>query len=105
MLPAKSKFVSSVPAKPEFRIRLNGVYLPEINVRRSPDGGNELTVLLKDLGWIVVDDRPDMALEYRDETAWKLLPVEMCQASADKGWNQTTPQELLGILWVAGVIE
>jgi hypothetical protein len=31
-----------------------------------------------EFGWIVVDDRPDMLLEYRDETAWALLPLEMC---------------------------
>lgn len=90
---------------PEFRFRLNGIYLPEINVRRGPDGGNELTVKDKELGWIVVDDRPDMALEYRDETAWALLPMEMCQASVDKGWNRATPEELIGILWNSGVLK
>ena len=94
-----------MPPLPEFRIRLNGVWVPEINVRRGPNGGNELTVKLKDLGWIVVDDRPDMVLEYRDETAWRLLPVEICQASWDRGWNRTTPQGLIGVLWVAGVLK
>lgn len=90
---------------PEFRFRLNGIYLPEINVRRGPDGGNELTVKDDELGWIVVDDRPDMVLEYRDETAWALLPMEMCQASVDKGWNRATPRELIRILWNAGVLK
>jgi hypothetical protein len=31
-----------------------------------------------EFGWIVVDDRLDMLFEYRDETAWALLPLEMC---------------------------
>lgn len=94
-----------MPSKPEFCIRLNGVYMPEINVRRGPNGGNELTAKDPEFGWIVVDDSPDMLLEYRDETAWALLPVEICQASVDKGWNRTTPQELLRILWVVGVLK
>jgi hypothetical protein len=94
-----------MPAKPEFRIRLNGVYIPEINVRRGPDGGNELAVKDPELGWIAVDDRSDMVLEYRDETAWALLPMAMCQASVDKGWNRTTPQELIGVLWNSGVLK
>jgi hypothetical protein len=93
------------PSIPEFRFRLNGIYLPEINVRRGPDGGNELTVKIEGLGWIVMDDRPDLVLEYRDETAWALLPMQMCQASVDKGWNRATPQELIGILWNAGVLK
>jgi len=46
-----------------------------------------------------------MVLEYRDETAWALLPGEVCQASTDKGWNRATPQELIGILWIAGVLK
>lgn len=90
---------------PEFRFRLNGIYLPEINVRSGPDGGNELTAKVSELGWIVVDIRPDMVLEYRDETAWALLPLEMCQASTDKGWNRATPEELIGILWNTGVLK
>jgi len=93
-------------AKPDFRIRLNCVDVPEINVRRSPDGeSNELTVKDNELGWIVVDDMPRMCLEYRDETAWALLPLEMCRASVDKGWNRATPEELIGVLWNAGVLK
>ena len=46
-----------------------------------------------------------MVLEYRDETAWALLPIEICQASVDKGWNRATPQELIGILWNSGVLK
>jgi len=62
-----------MPSKPGFKIRVNGIYMPEINVRRGPDGGNELTVKDREFGWIVVDDRPDLILEYRDETAWACL--------------------------------
>jgi hypothetical protein len=86
---------------PEFRFRLNGIIIPEINVR---EGGRELAVLTE-YGWIVVDERPDMVLEWRDETAWALLPLEMCQQSVDKGWNRATPQELVGILWNTGVLQ
>ena len=87
---------------PEFRFRLNGTILPEINVM---DGGKTLAVEDRELGWFVVPDDPAMVLEYRDETAWALLPMEMCQESVDKGWNRATPQELIGILWVVGVLK
>jgi hypothetical protein len=90
------------PSKPEFRFRLNGIYLPEINVM---DGGKTFAVKDRELGWFVVPDDPAMVLEYRDETAWALLPIEMCQASVDKGWNRATPQELIGILWNSGVLK
>jgi hypothetical protein len=79
--------------------------MPGLNVRRGPDGGNELAVRDKEIGWFVVDDRPDLVLEYRDETAWALLPMEMCQQSVDKCWNRATPEELIGILWNAGVLK
>jgi hypothetical protein len=79
--------------------------VPEISVRQGEDGGNELVVRDWELGWFAVDDRQDFVLEYRDETAWALLPMEMCQASTDKGWNHATPQELIGILWVTGVLK
>lgn len=94
-----------MPEKPEFRIRLNGVNIPEINVKCGPGGGNQLAVRDKELGWFVVGDRPDLILEYRDETSWALLPLEMCQSSVDKGWNRATPQELIGVLWAAGVLK
>ncbi|OLB26674.1 MAG: hypothetical protein AUH01_06510 [Acidobacteria bacterium 13_2_20CM_56_17] len=64
------------PSIPEFRFRLNGIFLPEINVRRGPDGGNGLAAKDRELGWIVVHDRSDLILEWRDETAWALLPME-----------------------------
>ncbi len=90
------------PSLPEFRFRLNGTILPEINVM---DGGKTLAVKDRELGWFVVLDDPAMVLEYRDETAWALLPIEMCQASVDKGWNRVTPQQLIGVLWVVGVLK
>jgi hypothetical protein len=58
--------------------------MPEINVLES---GKTLAVKNRELGWFVVPDDPAMILEYRDGTAWALLPTEMCQASVDKGWN------------------
>jgi hypothetical protein len=106
-------------ALPEFRIRVNGVYMPEINVKRNDADELQLEVRDWELGWITLDDNvapsgtnggnwsslPQFKLEYRDETAWALLPVEVCQASKDKGWNQCTPSELIGILWNTGVLK
>lgn len=94
-----------MPSKPEFKIRVNGIFMPEINVRRGPDGGSQLVAMDEELGWFVVDNRPDLVLEYRDETAWALLPLEMRHASVDKCWNRTTPQELIGVLWIVGVLK
>jgi hypothetical protein len=103
-----------MPTKPEFRFRLNGNYMPEIRIQReAPDGEIQLAVRDEDLGWFVIDNNenlrsdalPKFVLEYRDETAWALVPVDMRQASEDKGWNRTTPRDLVGVLWVAGVIE
>ena len=92
---------------------MNGIYIPEIRVKReTPDGEIQLVVLDANLGWFVVDGNegladglPEFILEYRDETSWALLPVEMIQDSVDKGWNHTTPQELIGILWTTGVLK
>jgi hypothetical protein len=98
--------LSANSSKPTFRIRLNGKYVPNINIRRTPDGeGNELLVIDKELGWIPLHDRDEIVLEYRDETAWALLTAEIKRTSVDKGWNRCTPQELIGILWNTGVLE
>jgi len=59
----------------------------------------------EEIDWFAIDDRLDWILEYRDETAWQLLPLELRRASVDKGWNRTMPQELIQILWLAGVID
>lgn len=89
---------------PDFRIRLNGVHIPEIKVQRpSPDGEIQLAVRDEVLGWFVVD--ASFTLEFRDETSWALLPIPMRRDSRDKGWNRATPDELIGILWNVGVLK
>jgi hypothetical protein len=103
------------PKLPDFRIRLNGVSIPEIRVQREGgvEGGQiQLAVMDADLGWFVVDNNegiqsglPQSKLEYRDETSWALVPDKIKQASKDKGWNQATPQELIDILWMVGVLK
>lgn len=95
-----------MPAKVEFRIRLNGVSIPDLSVQPvSADRPDELQIAVRveGIGWFVVEDGD--LLEYRDETSWLLLPLEMRQACVDKGWNRATPQELIGILQFAGAID
>jgi CheY-like chemotaxis protein len=48
---------------------------------------------------------PQFVLEFRDETSWAMLPVPLRQASVDKGWQRTTPNELVEILESAGAIK
>lgn len=106
---------SPVKAPPAFRIRVNGIYMPEINVRRKdkdPKGDIELVVRDENIGWFVVDENKDIhsglpkfVVEYRDEDAWALIPDDMRQASADKGWNTTTAEGLIRVLWYAGVLK
>ena len=105
----------TVKAVPEFRIRVNGIYMPEINVRRkngNPKGDIELVVKDANLGWFLVDDAndtrcglPKFIVEYRDEDAWALVPDVMRRASVDKGWNTTTAEGLIRVLWYAGVLK
>lgn len=100
---------------PEFRVRVNGVYMPEINIRRkdrNPQGDVQLWVKDYDFGWFHVDDNegiqnglPKFVVEYRDEDAWALVPDDMRQASTDKGWNVTTAEGLIRVLWYAGVLK
>jgi hypothetical protein len=58
----------------------------------------------ENLGWFPVDNEgihsglPRFHAEYRDETSWALVPDEMKQGSADKGWNTTTAEELIRVL-------
>src|SRR5689334_5317233 len=101
-----------MPSKPDFRIRLNGTFIPEIRVQRETPGGEiQLVVRDEDLGWFVVDNNeglvdglPRFALEYRDETSWALLPKPLRQSSEDMGWNRTTPDELIEVLQFTGVL-
>ena len=105
-------------SKPEFRIRLNNQYVPNIRVQKARDGGYDLAVRFDidvqhedatieelDLGWFVAENRPDLVLQYRDESSWALLPTEIKRASLDKGWNTCAPQELIGILWNTGILQ
>ncbi len=112
-----------MPEVPAFRFRLNGIIIPEIRIQRTPvqtspgqfEPIGDLQVAVNDqtVGWFVLDnndnlwdwDLPKFVLEYRDETAWALLPVTERRASKDKGWNVTTPEELIGILQSTGVIQ
>jgi hypothetical protein len=92
------------PSTPAFHIRLNGVCVPEINIYPNADGvTQQLAARDAVIGWMTVTD--DIDLEYRDTSSWLLLPVEMRRASEDKGWNRTTPGELIGILWTTGVLK
>jgi hypothetical protein len=96
-------------SKPQFRFRLNGTNVPDLLVRpvaHEPGEWNgewELAGNIGGIGWFALEDSD--ILEYRDETAWSLLPREMRQASLDKCWCRATPQELIEILLIAGVIE
>ena len=103
--------------QPEFRFRLNGRIMPEIFIQPTmvngePTGEYEIAVDIERLGRFTIDDNSDLLddslphfiLEYRDETAWALLPSTEKRASKDKGWKTVTPQELLRVLETAGYI-
>src|ERR1039458_1088730 len=96
----------------EFRFRLNGDIMPEIYIQRAmvdgePVGEWEIAVDIRYLGGrFTLDDNshlwdpalPHFILEYRDEAAWDLIPLEVSRTMKDKGWNRVTPQELIAIL-------
>ena len=88
-----------------FEIRLNGANVPHLDVRQNPERLDEWRVYfhIDDIGWFAVEEGDD--LKYRDEKSWLLLPVEMRQASVDKGWCRATPRELIEVLELAGAIE
>lgn len=101
----------------EFRFRLNGQIMPELFVQRAlvhgePIGEWEIAVEIDGLGRFTLDDNSDLwdpalpqfVLEFRDETSWALLPIPDRQASVDKGWHRTTPNELVEILESEGLI-
>ena len=102
----------------EFRFRLNGDIMPELFIQRAlvdgePIGEWEIAVDIRYLdGRITLDDNshvwdpalPQFVLEYRDETSWDLIPLELRRTMKDKGWNRVTPVELVEILRSAGAI-
>lgn len=94
-----------MPPRSDFCFRLNNTFIPEINIQRGQAGELQIAVRDPEVGWFAIDDSLDFILEYRDETAWQLLPLELRRASVDKCWNPTTPKELIEILWIAGVIK
>jgi hypothetical protein len=89
----------------DFCFRLNNTFIPEINVQRDQAGELQIAVRDPEVGWFSIEDSPDFILEWRDETAWQLLSLDLRRASTDKGWNRTAPKELIEILWIAGVIK
>jgi hypothetical protein len=103
----------------EFRFRLNGDIMPEIYIQRAlvegePVGEWEIAVDIDYLdGRFSLDDNsnlwdpalPQFILEYRDETAWDLIPLEVSRTMKDRGWNRVTPLELVTILRAAGAIQ
>ncbi len=103
--------------KPEFRFRLNGVYLPEIHIRRvcHAEGGVDLEIAVNvpGIGWFAIDDNgglpdkdlPRFDLEYRNESDWDKVDPVLRQISKDKGWRTVTPDELIRVLISAGVID
>lgn len=90
-------------SKIDVRVRLNGVIVPELKVRKANDGGLEIAVRDETIGWFGVTE--DFITEHRDETSWALLPQEMKAESKDKGWCRTSPVELIEIFQATGIIQ
>lgn len=103
--------------QPEFRFRLNGRIMPEIfiqplMVNGESTGEYEIAVDIDGLGRFTIDDNsnmwddslPKFVLEYRDETAWALLPQAERRSSVDEGWKRVTPRKLVAVLESAGAI-
>jgi hypothetical protein len=104
--------------KPEFRFRLNEIVVPEIRIQRAmvngePVGALQIAVLDETFGWFTVDDNshlpdkdlPRFILEFRNETDWQQTDTLHRRISKDKGWKTVTPQELIEVLVVPGVID
>lgn len=79
------------------------MFVCEVNVKR--DASNLLRLEVRDweLGWITLP--PFFPVEWRCESDWRLLPDDMCQASVDKGWNTCSAAQLIGVLYVSGVLK
>jgi hypothetical protein len=104
--------------KPEFRFRLNGIVVPEIRIQRAMVNGEHVGVLQiaaldETIGLFTLDDNshlpdkdlPRFILEFRNETDWRQTDILHRRISKDKGWKTVTPQELIEVLAVAGVID
>jgi hypothetical protein len=103
--------------KPEFRFRLNGIYLPEIRIERAMISGQpvgDLQVAVRDetIGQFTIDgnenlwdkDLPRFVLEYRNETDWQQRELLEKRADKQKGWRTVSPRKLLRVLQTAGYI-
>jgi hypothetical protein len=71
-----------MPSRPDFCLRLNNTFIPDINIQRDQAGELQIAVCDPEVGWFTVDDSPDFALEYRDETAWQSLRSRSASTSA-----------------------
>ena len=91
--------------------------MPEIFVQKALVDGEpieqwEIEVDVDGIGRFTIDDNsnlsdpalPQFILEFRGDTSWALLPIPDRQASVDKGWHETTPNELVEILESEGLI-
>ena len=76
-------------------------------------GDLQIAVRDEDIGWFTIDDNSDLwdrdlprfVLEFRNETDWQQTDILHRRISKDKGWKTVTPQELIEVLAVAGVID
>ena len=104
--------------KPEFLFRLNGIVVPEIRIQRAmvngePVGALQIAGRDETIGWFALDDNshlpdkdlPRFILEFRNETDWQQTEILHRRISKDKGWKTGTPQQLIDVLVVAGVID
>jgi hypothetical protein len=99
-----------------FRFRLNGIDIPEIRIQRAlVDGSSpgELEIAVRDeIGWFAIDDNSDLpdkdlprfTLQYKNDTAWSQLDPQQQWRDFARGWKKATPQEVIRVLAVAGVI-
>ena len=76
-------------------------------------GDLQIAVRDEDIGWFTIDDNSDLwdrdlprfVLEFRNETDWQQTDILHRRISKDKGWKTVTPQQLIDVLVVAGVID
>lgn len=102
---------------PNFRVRLNGIIISEIELRTEmahgkPSGHSRLAVCDPQLGWFTLDDDEDVLqagvarciLEYRNEAAWAEADPVQRRMSRDKGWRRITPRALIALLRKSGCL-